>query len=99
MPSASCLQQFSGVLLQLPLGWFSVSQQLFSALHESAPPALQIDPGSRHAPPLSQRPNSAPGGLLHVFGIPPVGAGEPAAPQQSLSRRQISPVGRQPEGG
>jgi hypothetical protein len=93
------LQQFSGVLLQLPLGWFSVSQQLFSALHDSKPPALQMLPGSRHAVPFSQRPNSLPTGLLHVLGDPPVGCGEPAEPQQSLSVRQTSPVGRQPEGG
>lgn len=56
-------------------------------------------PGSRHEPPLLQRPNAAPTGFSQVLGDPPVGAGEPAAPQQSLFVRQTSPVGLQPEGG
>jgi hypothetical protein len=57
MPSESCRQQFSGLLLQfVPGGWPSVSQQLFAVLHEALPPTLQIPPGSRHPPPLPQRP-------------------------------------------
>src|SRR5689334_13278815 len=97
MPSASAWQQFSGLLLQLPEGWFSVSQQLFSALQASVA-VLQIDPGSRQALPLLQRPNSAPSGLSHST-KPLFGSGDPDQPQQSLSARQTSPVGRQPEGG
>jgi hypothetical protein len=71
---------------------------LFSALHDSLE-GLQIEPGSRHARPLSQRPNSCVGELFaHVTG-PLSGGGAPDHPQQSLSARQISPVGAQPEGG
>lgn len=56
-------------------------------------------PGSRHALPLSQRPNSCAGDdFAHVTG-PFTGGGAPDHPQQSLSLRQISPVGAQPEGG
>lgn len=99
MPSASFAQQFDGVLLQLPAGWPIVSQQLFSALHDSLPPTLQMLPGSRHAVPLSQRPNSFVGlDLLQKTG-PFFGSGDPDQPQQSLSTRQTSPVGWQPDGG
>jgi hypothetical protein len=81
-------------LLGAPFG----SQQLFSAEHDDVL-GLQIDPASRHAVPLSQRPNSCVGlDFAHVTG-PFSGGGAPDHPQQSLSLRQISPVGAQPEGG
>lgn len=100
IPSASWRQQFSGLLLQLPEGWFSVSQQLFVVLHEPSPPTLQIWPGSRHEfPPPPQRPNSSVGlSFTQTFGWPCFGSGEPAHPQQSLSTRQSSASGWQPDG-
>jgi hypothetical protein len=87
------LQQFAGLLLQLPEGRPNVSQQLFSALQESPSPVLQMLPGSRHAPPLSQRPNSAVIDAFEQWTKPAFGSGEPDHPQQSLSTRQTSPVG------
>lgn len=59
-------------------------------------------PGSRHAPPLSQRPNSAVGVAFEQTTGPSTwtpASAEPAQPQQSLLLRQTSPVGRQPDGG
>lgn len=96
IPSASFLQHFaSGVLQKLepvePMG----SQQLFSAEHESLVPGLQMLPGSRHALPLSQRPNSSVGDFFAQSTSLPSGF----HPQQSLPARQSSPVGWQPEGG
>lgn len=99
IPSASLLQQFSGLLLQKLLGRLECSQQLFSALQESPSPGLQMLPGSRQAPPLSHRPNSLVAlAFEHVTG-PLTGSGAPDHPQQSLSARHTSPVGRQPDGG
>jgi hypothetical protein len=101
MPSESCLQQFSGWLLQFwPAGWFRVSQQLFAVLHELSPPTLQMRPGSRHEPPpLPQRPNwSVELTLRQASGVPEEGAGPPDHPQQSLSTWQSSPTGWQPDG-
>jgi hypothetical protein len=75
------------------------SQQLFSALHDAKPPALQMLPGSRHAWPLSQRPSACVGdALAHVTG-PLTGGGAPDHPQQSLLVRHTSPVGLHPDGG
>jgi hypothetical protein len=72
---------------------------LFSALHEAKPPALQMLPGSRHAPPLSHRPNACVGeDFAHVTG-PLTGGGAPDHPQQSLLVRHTSPVGLQPDAG
>ena len=68
----------------------------------------QIEPAALHALPLEQRPKVAPAALLQttfvICPIPPppeifVEPGEPAAPQQSESVWQISPVGRHPLGG
>jgi hypothetical protein len=68
----------------------------------------QIEPAGLHAFGLAQRPNVAPAALLQttfvICPIPPppeifVEPGEPAAPQQSASLLQISPVGRHPLGG
>ena len=68
----------------------------------------QIEPAALHALPLEQRPKVAPAALLQttfvICPIPPepeifVEPGEPAAPQQSESLWQISPVGRHPLGG
>jgi hypothetical protein len=50
-------------------------------------------PGSRQAPPLSQRPISWVGSAFAHETGPFFGSGEPDQPQQSLSTRQISPVG------
>jgi hypothetical protein len=50
-------------------------------------------PGSRHAPPLSQRPISCVASAFEQVTKPFFGSGEPDQPQQSLSTRQISPVG------
>jgi hypothetical protein len=72
---------------------------LFSALHESPSPGLQMLPGSRHEPPLSQRPNSDVGVAFEQWTGPSTGGGAPDHPQQSLSTRQTSPVGRHPDGG
>jgi hypothetical protein len=58
-----------------------------------------MDPGSRQAPPLSQRPYSAVGVAFEHDTGPFTGSGAPDQPQQSLSARQISPVGLQPLGG
>jgi hypothetical protein len=81
------------------LGRLAFSQQSFSALHESPLPGLQMLPGSRQALPLSQRPySSVAAAFEHVTG-PLSGCGEPDHPQQSLSARQTSPVGAQPDGG
>jgi hypothetical protein len=71
---------------------------LFSALHADVL-GLQMLPGSRHAVPLSQRPNSWVGDDFEQTTGPFTGGGAPDQPQQSLSFRQISPVGAQPEGG
>ena len=100
MPSASGLQQFSGLLLQLPEGWFNVSQQLLPELHEFVPPTLQIMPGSLHElPACPQRPySSVTFVLLQTVGCPSFGSGDPAQPQQSLSARQSSAIGWQPDG-
>lgn len=97
MPSASLRQQLSGLLLQYDaFGASSGSQQLFSDEQDDVL-GLQIEPASRHAMPLSQRPNSCVGvAFAHVTG-PFTGAGAPDQPQQSLSFRQISPVGAQPD--
>jgi hypothetical protein len=81
------------------LGRLECSQQLFSALHESPSPGLQMLPGSRQDPPLSQRPNSAVADAFEQWTGPSSGSGEPDQPQQSLSARHTSPVGLQPEGG
>ena len=75
------------------------SQQLFSALHDAKPPALQMLPGSRHAPPLSQRPSACEGDDFEHVTAPFTGGGAPDHPQQSLSVRHTSPVGLQPDGG
>jgi len=93
IPSASLLQHFSEFELQKLLPSPTGSQQLFSALHESPPPGLQMLPGSRQEPPLSQRPNSAVLDAFEHVTKPDFGSGEPDQPQQSLSARQTSPVG------
>jgi hypothetical protein len=99
MPRESLRQQLSGSALQkdafgAPFG----SQQLFSDEHEDVL-GLQMLPGSRHTVPLSQRPNSWVADALEQETAPLTGGGEPAEPQQSLSLRQSSPVGEQPDGG
>ena len=90
MPRRSCWQT-RGFWLTLP------AQQLFSALQDVVA-SLHTAPLPRHALPLSQRPTASVGlALLHVtLPFPP---GMFTEPQQSLSPRQISPVGRQPLGG
>ena len=55
------------------------SQQLFSALHDSVD-GLQIEPGSRHERPLSQRPNSWVGELFAQVTGPTSGGGAPDHP-------------------
>ena len=103
MPTASRRQHFSGVELQTLEPPPGCSQQLFAALQTpivtpSASRALpQTEPGSRHASPLSQRPNSWVETSLRQVTKPIFGSGEPDQPQQSLSARQRSPVGWQPE--
>ena len=72
-------------------------QQLFSALHVVVA-SLQMAPAGRHALPLSQRPTASVGLVLLQLPVPVVPC-VPPKPQQSLSERQISPVGRQPLGG
>jgi hypothetical protein len=60
MPSASCLQHFSGLLLQFPEVMPIGSQQLFATLHASEIEAtLQISPGSEQALPPAHLPNSS----------------------------------------
>jgi hypothetical protein len=65
----------------------------------------QIAPAGLHALPLSQRPIVAPAAFAQCTSVvfpPPelsVEPGAPGAPQQSLSVRQSSPVGRHPLGG
>jgi hypothetical protein len=99
MPSASLRQQLSGLVLHQPgLGAPLGSQQLFSAEHASVL-GLQMLPGSRHELPLLQRPNSCVGEAFEHSTAPVTGGGAPDHPQQSLSFRQISPVGEQPDGG
>jgi hypothetical protein len=99
MPSASLRQQLSGFWLQKEgLGAPFGSQQLFSAEHASVL-GLQMLPGSRHAVPLSHRPNSCAALLFAQVTAPFTGGGAPDQPQQSESLRQSSPVGEQPEGG
>jgi hypothetical protein len=100
MWSSSRPQHSSGWLLQLPDGVPTVSQQSFDTLHESVPPTLQVWPGSLQAPPLlPHRPNSSVDLFFtHVVGLPPFGPGAPDQPQQSLSTRQISAIGWQPDG-
>src|SRR5262245_30784906 len=56
-------------------------------------------PGSRHAPPLSQRPNSCVWSFFEQATGWLTGCGAPDQPQQSLSFRQISPVGAHPDAG
>lgn len=87
IPRESCRQQFSGLLLQFcPGGWPRVSQQLFAVLHESAPPTLQMPPGSTQPPPLPQRPYSSVDVFLtQIIGGPPFGCTLGSQPQQSLS--------------
>ena len=60
---------------------------------------LQMLPGSRHAVPLSHRPNSCPSDAFEQCTAPVTGGGAPDQPQQSLSVRHSSPVGEHPDGG
>jgi hypothetical protein len=110
MPSESCEQHASGLLLQKPgLGappsGRSPSQQLFEVPPHAKAVVLQTSPGRRHWR-NSQRPNVSPAGTVHVFGgftppppplIRPVG--NPGPPQQSLSALQSSSCGLHPDGG
>lgn len=99
MPRESFRQQLSGFWLQYAaLGAPFGSQQLFSAEHEDVL-GLQMLPGSRHTVPLSQRPNSCVAEAFEQLTAPLTGGGDPVEPQQSLSVRQSSPVGEQPDGG
>jgi hypothetical protein len=99
IPRASLRQQLAGSLLhQLASGALFGSQQLFSAEHDSVL-GLQMLPGSRHACPLSHRPNCCAGDDFEHVTAPFTGGGEPAEPQQSLSVAQSSPVGEHPDGG
>ena len=92
MPRLSCWQS-QGCVCTVP------AQQRSVALHDVVA-SLQIAPAGEHLFPLSQRPT---GSLAFAFeqctslAAPPVGV--PGAPQQSLSIRQSSPVGRHPVGG
>lgn len=94
MPSESFLQQFDALLQKLGAPASAGSQQLFSAEQESSPPGLQMLPGSRHAVPLSQRPNSS----VELFFAQSTSLSVGFHPQQSLPARQSSPVGWQPDG-
>jgi hypothetical protein len=99
IPRPSLRQQLSGLLLHQPAPGAPLgSQQLFSDEQDSVL-GLQMLPGSRHAVPLSQRPNSWVSVDFEHWTAPLTGAGAPDHPQQSLSLRQISPVGEQPDGG
>ena len=94
MPSESCRQQLSGLLLQLPDGRPIGSQQLFETLQAVAlEPVLQSSPGFEHELPLPQRPNGSP--ALTFWHLRPAGLRNP---QQSWSIWQSSPRGPQPEG-
>jgi hypothetical protein len=109
MPSASCEQHESGLLLQKPgLGappsGRSPSQQLFDVPPHAKVVVLQTSPGRRHWR-NSQRPNVSPAGMVHVFGglyppPPPLmrPVGRPGPPQQSSEALQSSFCGLQPEG-
>jgi hypothetical protein len=88
MFSESRWQHVSGLLLQVPDGRPGGSQQSLLALHELLPPTLQICPGWLQALAwLEQRPNSSVALLLEQVSL-----------QQSLSARQSSPAGWQPDG-
>src|SRR5438105_11544243 len=56
-------------------------------------------PGSLHDVPALHLPNVWVGVSFLQYSGPTTGGGAPLHPQQSLSERQISPVGLQPEGG
>ena len=89
-PSASCWQT-SGWVCTVP------AQHLSVALHELLA-RRQMAPAGEHLLPLSQRPTAEPAGFEQVT-LASVPSGRPSAPQQSVSERQISPVGRQPLSG
>jgi hypothetical protein len=98
-PSASARQQASGFALQKLSVRPSGAQQMFVAEHAALLVlVLQRPPASLHDPPDAHRPSSAVGEDFWQYEAPWTGGGAPAQPQQSLSTRQTSLSGLQPEG-
>jgi hypothetical protein len=110
MPSASCEQHASGLLLQklgpgFPPSGRSPSQQSFEVPPHAKFVFLQTSPGRRHCR-KSHRPKVSPAAIVHAFGglypssepfTRPVG--RPGPPQQSSDLAQSSFCGLHPDGG
>jgi hypothetical protein len=94
MPSSSCLQQTSGLLLHVPEGTPFGSQQLLATLHAVALElVLQVSPGLLHELPFPHRPNGSVDFCFWHCRPPAM-----RLPQQSEFVWQSSPSGLQPDG-